>query len=86
MKPGGRYLAKDLFEVGGVSIILKALQEGNLLNLNCMTVTGKTIEENIKDIKFDTTSQKVVYSTSKPIYLNWRCCTLKEILRQMELL
>ena len=67
LKPGGRYLAKDLFEVGGVSIILKALQEGNLLNLNCMTVTGKTIEENIKDVKFDTTSQKIVYSTSKPI-------------------
>ena len=67
LKPGGNYLAKDLFEVGGVSIILKALLEGGLLNSECMTVTGKSIGENIKNVNFNTTSQNIVYSTSKPI-------------------
>ena len=51
-----------------------------------MTVTGKTIEENIKDIKFDTTSQKVVYSTSKPISSTGGVVGLKGNLAQMELL
>ncbi len=67
LKPGGKYLAKDLYEIGGVSIILKALLEGGLLNKNCITVTGKTIEENIKNTCFDTKSQDIVYSTAKPI-------------------
>ena len=67
LKPGGKYLAKDLYEIGGVPIIMKALLDGGYLNGKCITVTGKTIEENLKNIKLDTQSQKIVYSTRSPI-------------------
>ncbi len=67
LKPGGRYLAKDLYEIGGVPILMKALLEGGYLHEDCMTVTGKTIGENLSDIKFSTTNQKIIYSTSNPI-------------------
>ena len=67
LKPGGKYLAKDLYEIGGVSIIMKALSEGGFLHEDCLTVTGKTIKENLKNITFSTKSQKVVRSTHKPI-------------------
>ena len=67
LKPGGNYLAKDLYEIGGVPIIMKALLDGGYLNGKCITVTGKTIEENLKNIKLDTQSQKIVYSTRSPI-------------------
>ena len=67
LKPGGKYLAKDLHEVGGVSIIMKALSEGGLLFEDCLTVTGKTIKENLKNINFCSKSQQIVRSTNKPI-------------------
>ncbi|MBF91910.1 MAG: dihydroxy-acid dehydratase [Rickettsiales bacterium] len=67
LKPGGKYLAKDLYEIGGVPIIMKALLDGGYLNGKCITVTGKTIEENLKNIKLDTQSQKIVFSTRSPI-------------------
>jgi dihydroxy-acid dehydratase len=66
LKPGGKYVAKDLYEIGGVPILIKSLLEGGFLYEDCMTVSGKTIGENHKDIVFPT-DQKVVYKTSKPI-------------------
>ncbi len=66
LKPGGRYVAKDLYEVGGVQIILKALHEGGYLHGDCITVTGKTIAENLEKVKFPT-DQDVVVSTRKPL-------------------
>jgi len=66
LKPGGKYVAKDLHEIGGVPILIKALLDGGFLHEDCMTVSGKTIGENHKDIVFPT-DQKVVYKTSKPI-------------------
>jgi len=66
LRPGGKYVAKDLYEIGGVPILIKALLEGGFLHENCMTVTGKTIAENHKDIIFPT-DQKIIYKTSKPI-------------------
>ena len=66
LKPGGKYVAKDLYEIGGVPILIKALLEGGFLHEDCMTVSGKTIGENHKDIVFPT-DQKVIYKTSKPI-------------------
>ena len=50
MKPGGKYVAKDLYEVGGVPVLLKALLDGGYLNSECLTVTGKTIGENLEQI------------------------------------
>ncbi|MDP6440349.1 MAG: dihydroxy-acid dehydratase [Pelagibacteraceae bacterium] len=66
LKPGGKYVAKDLYEIGGVPILIKALLDGGFLQEDCMTVSGKTIGENHKDIVFPT-DQKVIYKTSKPI-------------------
>ena len=48
LKPGGQYVAKDVYEAGGVPIIIKTLFEGGFIHGDCMTVTGKTIEENLK--------------------------------------
>ena len=67
LKPGGKYLAKDLYEIGGVSIIMKSLLEGGYLHPDCMTVTGKTIQENLESVEFNTFNQKIIYSTNKPI-------------------
>jgi dihydroxy-acid dehydratase len=66
LKPGGKYVAKDLYEIGGVPILIKALLDGGLLHTDCLTVTGKTIAENHKDVKFPT-DQKIIYTTSKPL-------------------
>ena len=66
LKPGGKYVAKDLYEIGGVPILIKALLEGGYLHENCMTVSGKTIAENHEDVVFPS-NQKVIYKTSKPL-------------------
>ena len=67
LKPGGKYLAKDLYEIGGVPVIMKALIDGGFLNGDCMTVTGKTISENLQQTQIDYVSQKIVYPVKSPI-------------------
>ena len=66
LKPGGKYVAKDLYEIGGVPILIKALLEGGYLHEDCMTVSGKTIGENHKNVVFPS-NQKIIYKTSKPL-------------------
>lgn len=66
MKPGGKYVAKDLFEVGGVQIVLKTLLEGGYLHGDCLTVTGKTIAENLTDVIFPS-NQDVVRPITTPL-------------------
>jgi dihydroxy-acid dehydratase len=66
LKPGGQYVAKDVFEIGGVPQVLKALLEGGYLHGDCMTVTGRTMAENLSKVTFNT-DQKVVYPVSNPI-------------------
>ena len=66
LKPGGRYVAKDLFEVGGVQVLMKALLDGGYLHGDCITVTGKTIAENLEGVVFPS-GQDVVRPTSDPI-------------------
>jgi dihydroxy-acid dehydratase len=66
LKPGGKYVAKDMHEVGGVPVLMKALLDGGYLHGDCITVTGKTIAENLKDVKFPE-GQDVIYKTSSPI-------------------
>ena len=63
LKPGGRYVMKDLHDIGGVPVLMKALLDGGYLHGDCMTVTGKTIAENLKDVVFPT-DQDVVRPTS----------------------
>ena len=66
LKPGGSYVAKDLYEVGGVPVIMKALLDGGYLHGDCVTVTSKTIAENLKDINFPQ-NQNIIRTTSNPI-------------------
>ncbi|MBM3548394.1 MAG: dihydroxy-acid dehydratase [Alphaproteobacteria bacterium] len=66
LKPGGKYVAKDLYEVGGVPILMKALLDGGYLHGDCITVTGKTIAENLKSIVVPK-NQDVVRTTRNPI-------------------
>ncbi|RKK01564.1 dihydroxy-acid dehydratase [Pseudoroseomonas wenyumeiae] len=66
LKPGGKYVALDVHNVGGIPIIIKALLDAGLLHGDCMTVTGKTLAENHKDVVFPT-DQDVIYPVSKAI-------------------
>ena len=66
LKPGGQYVAKDVYEAGSVPIIIKTLFDGGFIHGDCMTVTGKTIEENLKDVEFNE-NQKVIRPYNKPL-------------------
>jgi dihydroxy-acid dehydratase len=66
LQPGGKYVAKDLYEVGGVGIVIKTLLDGGYIHGDCITVTGKTIAENYANVEFPT-NQKVVYPVTNPI-------------------
>lgn len=65
LKPGGKFVAKDLYEIGGVKIIMKTLLDHGYLHGDCLTVTGKTIAENLKDVKFPE-NQEIVRPANKP--------------------
>lgn len=67
MKPSGTYLQEDLYKVGGVPAVLKVLLDRNLLTGDCLTVTGNTLEENLKVLPELTLGQKVVVPFDKPI-------------------
>jgi dihydroxy-acid dehydratase len=66
LKPGGKYVAKDMYEAGGVPVLLKTLLDGGFLHDDCLTVTGNSLGDNLKDVEFNT-DQKVIYPTSNQI-------------------
>ena len=66
LKPGGKYVAKDMFEVGGIPILMKTLLDNGFLHGDCMTVTGRTIGENMDLVAWND-DQDVVYPASNPI-------------------
>lgn len=67
LRPGGKYVAKDLYEVGGVGIVLKELLDNGYIHGDCITVTGKTIAENLEGYKLSE-DQDVIYPVKKPIH------------------
>jgi dihydroxy-acid dehydratase len=66
LKPGGQFVAKDMYEAGGIYMLMKSMLGEGLLHGNCMTVTGKTLGENIDQITWNP-DQKVIYPASAPI-------------------
>ena len=66
LKPGGRYVMKDLHDIGGVPVLMKALLDGGYLHGDCMTVTGKTVAENLRNVVVRP-GQDVVRPTSAPL-------------------
>ena len=76
LKPGGKYVAKDLFEAGGIPLVMKALLDGGYLHGDVMTVTGKTMAENLAKVKFNE-NQDVIRKTSNPITLTGGVVSLK---------
>ena len=67
LKPSGKFLMEDLHNVGGIPAVMKYMLENNLLNGDCMTVTGKTISENLTDIKSLNNDQEIINPLSNPI-------------------
>jgi dihydroxy-acid dehydratase len=66
LKPGGRYVAKDMFEVGGIPLLMKTLLDHGYLHGDCLTVTGRTIAENLASVKWNP-HQDVVRPANDPI-------------------
>ncbi|WP_010186380.1 dihydroxy-acid dehydratase [Sphingomonas sp. PAMC 26605] len=66
LKPGGKYVAKDMYEAGGVYMLMKTMLAGGFLDGNCLTVTGKTLGENIDQVTWNP-DQKVIYDVKTPL-------------------
>ena len=69
MTPGGKYVMEDLHKIGGVPVVMKTLLDAGLLHGDALTVTGKTVRENLKDVKNaeQLADQDVVHAAAKPI-------------------
>jgi dihydroxy-acid dehydratase len=66
LKPGGQYVAKDLFEAGGVPVVMKELRKAGLMHEDCMTVTGYSMGEELDKIDREADG-KVIYSVATPL-------------------
>jgi dihydroxy-acid dehydratase len=66
LKPGGQYVAKDMYEAGGAYMLMKSLLAEGLLHGDCLTATGKTLGENIEQVTWNP-DQKVIYDAKSPI-------------------
>jgi dihydroxy-acid dehydratase len=69
LKPGGKYVMFDLHKVGGTPAVMRALLDAGWLHGDCMTVTGKTLAENLKDVpSIYTQKQDVIHPLDQPVY------------------
>jgi dihydroxy-acid dehydratase len=66
LKPGGNYVAKDMYEAGGIYMLMKSLMQEGMLHGDCLTVTGKTLGENIEEITWNP-DQKVIHAANAPL-------------------
>ncbi len=67
LKPSGKYVMEDLYKVGGVPAVMKMMLEEDMLHGDCMTVTGKTIAENLEDVPGLKEGQQVIFPLSNPV-------------------
>ncbi|MEM6628515.1 MAG: dihydroxy-acid dehydratase [Bacteroidota bacterium] len=67
MKPSGKYLMEDLHQVGGTPGVLKVMLEAGMLHGDCMTITGKTIAENLSELPELADGQKIIHEVSNPL-------------------
>ncbi len=67
LKPSGRYLMEELIEIGGIQPLMKVLLDAGLLHGDCLTVTGKTLAENLADVKPYPDHQDIIHSLQNPI-------------------
>ena len=77
LKPSGKYLAIDLHRAGGIPAVMKVMLDAGLLHGNCMTITGKTVAENLKDIPPLRADQDVIRPVAQPIYKHGHLAILK---------
>src|SRR5207244_13366743 len=70
LKPGGRYVMHDLYKVGGTPPVMKALLDGGLMHGDCLTVTGRTLAENLREVPtiYANKKQTVVRPLERPLY------------------
>ena len=66
LKPGGRYLAKDVYDIGGVPVVLKSLLDGGFLHGDCLTVTGRSLAQNLEGVRIPE-AQDVVFPTTRAL-------------------
>lgn len=77
LKPSGRYLAIDLHRAGGIPAVMKVLLEAGLLHGDCMTITGKTVAENLADVPPLRSDQDVIRPITRPMYEHGHLAILK---------
>ncbi len=76
LKPSGRFLAVDLHRAGGIPLVMKRLLDAGLIHGDCLTITGKTVAENLADVK-DNADQQVIRPVSDPMYAEGHLAILK---------
>ncbi len=67
LRPSGKYMMSDLIEIGGIQPLMKLLLEAGLIDGDCLTVTGKTLKQNLKDVKPYPKRQKIIRPLDNPI-------------------
>ena len=67
LKPSGQYVMEDLHKIGGTPAVMKFLLENNLINGNCLTVTGKNIKENLVNLPSLSDDQKIIFPLDEPL-------------------
>ena len=77
LKPSGKYLAIDLHRAGGIPAVMKVLLDAGLLHGDCLTITGKTVAENLKDVPPLRADQDVIRPVASPIYAEGHLAILK---------
>ena len=77
LKPSGQYVMEDIHKIGGIPAVMKYLLDNGMINGGCMTVTGKTVAENLADVPAITGEQDVIHLLDNPIKKSGHICILK---------